>query len=114
MDRLVAGRRTDWGRHERISSKDRGCGRAEAGAWSVGLCDAALFGGITSKEAALSRRANAGAEAGDNVGELETLVGGVGGGWLGRGVVVAGGAGSTRTRFKLGRSHGDEDEQKYE
>jgi len=114
MDRLVACGRTDWGRHERVSSKDRGGGGAEAGAWSIDLCDAALFGGIASKEAALSHCTNAGAEAGDNVRELETLVGGVRSGWLGRGVVVAGGASSTRTRFKLGRSHGDEDGQKHE
>jgi len=82
VDRLVAGRRTDWGRHERVSSKDRRGSGAEAGAWSMDLCDAALFRGITSKEAALSHRTNTGAEAGDNAGELETLVGGVRGGWL--------------------------------
>ena len=113
MDGLVAGRGPDWGRHERISSKDRGSGGAEAGAWSIDLCDAALFGDIAGKEAALSCRTDAGAEVGDNVRKMETLVGGVGGGRLGGRIVVAGGAGSTRTRFKLGRSHGDEDGQKH-
>ena len=126
MDGLVDGRRADWRRHERISSDDGGSGRAEAGARSIELCDAALFRGISSEETALSCSASAGgAKVGDNVREMEALGGTVRGDLLGKGKgggggcdlldrVIAEGANDARTLLMLGRSHGDEDGQKYE
>lgn len=129
VERLVDGRRADRRRHERISSdytggNDRGRFGAESGAWSIALYDTALFGGIASEEAALNGRANTRAEVGDNVRELETLIGSAGGEWLGGGRsgrgggylldrVVAGIANDVRTLFMLGRSHGDEEGQKH-
>ena len=121
MERWVDGRSANWGRHERISSNDRTDDRgrlgAEAGAWSTALDDAALFGGIASKEVALDRRANAGGEVGDNVRKMETLVGGargdgLGGGRIGRGDgylldrIVAEVASEVGTLFMVGSSHG--------
>ena len=74
-----------------------------------------MFGAIASEEVALNRRANAGAKVGDNVWEMEALVGSARGdcrGMVGRGAgylldrVVAEIAGEVRTLFMFGRSHG--------
>lgn len=85
MERLVCCCRADWGRHEGVSSKDRRRNGAKAGARSVDLCDAALFGGITSEVATLSHRAGVRDKVGDNTWEMETLARGTRGDWLERG-----------------------------
>lgn len=121
MEGLVAGRRADRGRHEGIASKDRKRIGADAGAWSIDLCNAALLRDIASEVAALNCRAIARVKVRDNVWEMETLVGSARGDGLGRGrsgsrdgyfldgIVAEVVDDGSRKQFLLRRSHGDED-----
>ena len=120
MEGLVAGRRADRGRHEGIASKDRKRIGADASAWSIDLCDAALLRDIASEVAALNCRAIAGVKVRNNVWEMETLVGSTRGEGLGRGRsesrdgylldgIVAEAADDSSRKLFLLRSHVDED-----
>lgn len=125
MEGLVAGRRADRGRHEGIPSKDRRRVGADAGAWSIDVCDATLLRGIANKVAVLSCRTIARVKVRDNVWEMETLVGSARGDGRGGGRsgsrngylldrIIAEVVGDGGTLFFLRRSHKDEDGQKHE
>lgn len=112
MERLVAGRRADRGRHEGIASKDRKRIGADTGAWSIDLCNAALLRDIASEVAALNCRAIARVKVRDNVWEMETLGRGRSGsrdGYFLDGIVAEVADDGSRKQFLLRRSHGDED-----
>ena len=114
---MIDGRRANRRRHEGIPGNDRRGLGANAGAWPIEPCDAALFRGITSEVAALNRGAIARVKAHGKIWKLHTLESIAGGDGLRRrrsgsrssdllDEVVAEVANGGRTLFLVGRSHG--------